>query len=114
LGFRRGLGRQTESVNQITLLEFGSLIVMQEEIVETLNFGVVLEGDYFLVEFIEQKTAVLDDGAEVGGFEGEEWVKLLNQYRDEHIPYVYFAFQLLNFSSKCSNFSPDPSMVSSL
>lgn len=58
---------------------------MEQEIIGALNVSFVLKGHYLFVELVQEKSAVFDNCAIVGGFEREEGIELLNQDANENI-----------------------------
>jgi hypothetical protein len=86
-----------EVIGDVALLQFCCLVIMQEEVIETLDLSVILECNYFLIEFIEQQSAILHNSSIVGCFEGEERVELLDQDRNENVSDIWLRTELLNF-----------------
>lgn len=84
---------------------------MEKEVIKALDLCIVLQRYYLFIELVKKKTAVLYDSSVVGGLKRKERIELLYQDRDEHIPHIYMTHILLNFSSRCKSFSPEPSMV---
>ena len=97
----------------LDFLGFHYLLGRQEEIVGTV-VGLLLELNYPPVQLIEENPRIFHDCPVVGGLERQEGVELLDEDCNEHISDVWVNAGVLNFSSKWSNFYPDPYIVSSL
>jgi hypothetical protein len=66
------------SLGDIAFLEFGCLVVVEQQVIETLYLSVILERNYLLVKLVKKQSAILDDGSIVRSFKWEERVKLLD------------------------------------
>ena len=105
-----GIGEVGE-LREVAFLEFSGLVIVEKQVVEALDLSIVLQRHYLLIQLIQEQPTVLYDSPVIGGLEGKERVELLYQYRNEHVPHIYMTSSLLNFSSRCRSFSPEPSMV---
>ena len=112
--FLIGSAGHIDVLRNVDFFHFGCLVVMQQQVIETLQLDLVLKSHYLPVEFIKEDSRVFYDGSVIGGFEGQQRVELLYEDGYEHILAVWVMAFVLNFSSRCSSLSPDPSMVSSL
>jgi hypothetical protein len=59
---------------------------VQKQVVKAFQLCLVLKCHYFLIELVEKKATVLDDGPIVSGLERQKRIELLDQDRDENIP----------------------------
>lgn len=82
-----GVGEICE-FSEVAFLQFSGLVVVEKQVVEALDFCIVLQRHYFLVELIQQKATVLYDRPVIGSLKWKERVELLYQYRYEHIPHI--------------------------
>lgn len=95
--FIRRLRLYVNIVSKIEFLYFCGFVAIQQQIVKTLDLYLVLHGDYFFIQFVQEQSTVFYDSPVVGCLKRKQGIKLLNQYADKHVSDIFIMAVLLNF-----------------